>query len=173
MRFAWVLALLVSMTAVIDSAEAKYLHCYSEQANDEIEVGPPELKRKLLFLEHGLAITIYRKACFLTDQSDRRYVRSLYGQAGCTSTSDVGRIFDRVFQVDIAEIEGWSGFRAFTTKYPKWTDDFCGLVEASPWPVFRSDLTPISPELFSAYQNSLQAIEAFLERDVAERDGYP
>lgn len=169
MRFASILPLILFITAATDPAYAKYLHCYNGAASDELEEAPPELQRKLMFLDFGLVITVHRKVCGLTDETDRQYVRALYGQAGCTPESEVGQAFDRVLEADITEIEGWSDFEAAVAKYPEYVEEFCTLVKETPWPVYRPDFTPISPELFSEYQESLTGIQAHRERFFKER----
>lgn len=124
-----------------------------------------------MFLDFGLIITFYRKACELTDETDRQYVRALYGRAGCTPKSDVGQTFDRVLEVDITEIEGFTDFEMRRSEHPAYVAEFCALVQDTPWPVYRPDFTPLSPELYSAYRKSLDEIRAHRERFIAERDG--
>lgn len=168
------LAVFIALALIVTSictADAKYLHCYEGDAPDGVQAGPQEFQKKLMFLEFGLVITLYRKACELTDETDRQYVRALYGQAGCTAKSDVGQTFDRVLEADISEIEGFADFEVLRAEHTEYVAEFCALVQDTPWPVYRPDFTPLSPELYSAYRKALDEIRAHKERFIAERNG--
>ncbi len=164
MRSVTAIAVFVLLAASAQSADAEYLHCYNGDAPETAQPGPPELQRKILFLEFGLVITLYRKACGLTDETDRQYIAALYGQAGCTQKSDVGQTLERVLEADLSEIEGLETFDQQRADHADYVEEFCALVEETPWPVYRADFTPISRELYSGYQKSLQAIEEHKHR---------
>ena len=150
------LAVLVVFTPL---AEAKYLHCYNSEAPAGIEEGPSELQQKLLFLEFGSVITLYRKACGFLDETDRQYIEALYGRAGCTQKSDIGQNLERILEADLTEVEGFAAFDRQDPEHRGYVEEFCALVGETPWPVYRADFTPISQELFSGYQESLRAIQ--------------
>ncbi len=159
MRPVTAIVVFVLLAASAHSAEAKYLHCYNGDAPETAQPGPRELQRKLLFLEYGLVITLYRKACGFLDETDWQYIEGLYGQAGCTQKSDVGQNLERILEASLSEIEGFETFDQQRAEHSDYVDEFCALVEETPWPVYRADFTPISQELYSGYQESLRAIQ--------------